>query len=452
MQVQKVRVLAASVRKFLHRNAEGRIANLLANVRPADIANLLTELTDREQVAIVPILLRNRGNETVAETLSDLEVEVAAYILQQLSSPEISGILQESESDDAANFIAALPEELADQVLRLMGAKESKEVRGLLEHEKDTAGRIMTPNVFALNESLSVSEAIQTIQTGTDLEMVFYLYVIDDRGHLVGVVSLRQLLMVPPSTPLKKVMTTDVISVKTETDQEEVARQVALYDLLALPVVDHENKLVGMVTVDDVIDVIQEEAAEDILHLAGVDTDDRVFASRWQSFKKRIPWLAVHLGTALIAANVVAYYEPLIGRFSFLAIFLPIVAGMGGSAGIQTLTITVRGLALGDVSWANSRTVIGKELLLGLANGLVIGTLAGVVAYLWIGRPELGLILGFAMVINMFVAGFLGTSIPLLLRKLKVDPAIASSMLLTAVTDALGFFSFLALSFRFLVT
>ena len=449
MQIQKARVLAGSARRLLHRNARGHLANMLTKLRSPDVANLLRELSDRDQKALFAILMQEEL-ALAAETLNNLEPEHATLLLQPLSSQEISQILQEMDSDDAAAFISALPEELAEEVLDLMRGKQSKEVQGLLRYEEETAGRIMTPNVFALDEDVTVSEAINAVQAGTDLEMVFYIYVVDDRHHLVGVVSLRQLLVVPPSTPLKKMMSTDLLSVTTETDQEEVARQVALYDLLAIPVVDHQNRLVGMITVDDVIDVIQEEATEDILHLAGVNTDDHVYTSRWQSYKKRIPWLAVNLATLMVAAKVVDIYEATIAAWPFLAIFLPVVAGLGGNAGTQALALTVRGLALGEISWSSSRSAVFKELVLGLGNGITIGLLAGVAGFFWIGNWKLGLILGAALIINLFVAGIIGSAIPLILTRLRIDPAVASSMLLTTITDAVGFFAFLAMAFRFL--
>ena len=276
--------------------------------------------------------------------------------------------------------------------------------------------------------------------------MVFYLYVVDDRNHLVGVVSLRQLLMGPPSTPLKKIMTTDVISVITSTDQEEVAQQVALYDLLAIPVVDEENKLVGVITVDDIIDVIKEEATEDIFHLAGVDADDHVYTPPITSVRKRLPWLLLNLATAFLAATVVAFYEPTIRAFTFLAVFLPVVASLGGSSGTQTLTVIVRGLALGEVNWGRGKSILFKELIVGLSNGVAIGVVAGAVAYFWNGNFVLGLVLGGAMVPTLFVAGLLGTFIPLVLKKINIDPAIASSVFVTTLTDAVGFLSFLGLA------
>ncbi len=445
MQIEKAKVMAGSVRKLLRRGAYGHIVNLLGKLRPADISHILFELNDRDKVSVFTVLMKH-DRELAAESLSDLGVEKGISILTALSPSELAKVLQELETDDRAVFVAALPEQIAEEVLERMRVEQSLEVQGLLQYEEETAGRIMTPNVFALAEDLSVAEAIHTIQTIQDLEMVFYLYVVDDRGHLVGVVSLRQLLMVPPSTPLKKVMTTDVIGVRTDTDQEEVARLVALYDLLAIPVVDDENKLVGMITVDDVIDVIKDEATEDILHLAGVEADDHIHTNARTSVRKRLPWLAINLATALLAATVVGIYEPTIAQFSYLAIFLPVVAGMGGNSGTQTLTVMVRGLALGEVSWENTRSAMRKEVLVGLTNGVCLGLTAGAVAYFWKGNALLGLALGAAMIINMFVAGVTGTFVPLFLKKANIDPAIASGIILTTFTDVFGFFSFLGLA------
>jgi magnesium transporter len=275
--------------------------------------------------------------------------------------------------------------------------------------------------------------------------MVFYLYVIDVRRHLVGVVSLRRLLLVPPSTPLKRIMTTDLISARVDMDQEEVARLVASYNLLAIPVVDEENKLVGVITVDDVIDVIKDEATEDVYRLAGVTGDDRVFTRPYESLRKRLPWLQVNLVTAFIAASVVALFEGTIGRWSALAVFMPVVAGMGGNAATQTLTVIVRGIALGELTWANTRKALLKEAAVGVANGIGCGLVAGLVVWIWKGSPALGVIIGAAMIINMFVAATAGTLIPLALRAMKVDPALASSVFITTLTDVFGFLSFLGL-------
>jgi magnesium transporter len=276
--------------------------------------------------------------------------------------------------------------------------------------------------------------------------MVFYLYVVDVRRHLVGVTSLRRLLLVSPETPLKRIMTAELTSVRVDTDQEEVARLVASYNLLAVPVVDEENKLVGIITVDDVIDVIKDEATEDIYRLAGVAGDERVFTPAPESLRKRLPWLGINLGTAFLAAGVVGLFTRTIDALPILAVFMPIVAGMGGNAATQTLTVIVRGIALGELTWGNSRKALLKEAAVGIGNGVVLGLIAAVVAWATRGDPVLGLVLGAAMVINMFVAATAGVLIPLGLRAANVDPALASSVFITTMTDVFGFFSFLGLA------
>jgi magnesium transporter len=280
--------------------------------------------------------------------------------------------------------------------------------------------------------------------------MVFYLYVVDARRHLVGVTSLRRLLLVSPETPLKRIMTPEVTSVRVDTDQEEVARQVASYNLLAVPVVDEENKLVGIVTVDDVIDVIKDEAAEDLLRLAGVSGDEKIATPAGESLRKRLPWLGINLGTAFLAASVVAAFEGTIQQVTALAIFMPIVAGMGGNAATQTLTVVVRALALGELSWSSARKALLKESIVGIGNGLVLGMVAAGVAWIFKGEPMLGLLLGMAMIVNMFVAATAGTLVPLGLKALKIDPALASSVFITTFTDVAGFASFLGLATVFL--
>jgi magnesium transporter len=280
--------------------------------------------------------------------------------------------------------------------------------------------------------------------------MVFYLYVVDGRRHLVGVTSLRRLLLVAPETPLKRIMTPDVFSVRVDTDQEEAARLVASYNLLAIPVVDEENKLAGVITVDDVIDVLKDEATEDLYRLAGVSGDERVETPAWEALKKRLPWLGVNLGTAFLAASVVAAFEHTISQATALAVFMPIVAGMGGNAGTQTLTVIVRGLALGELSWANARRTLFKEAAIGLGNGVALGVVAALVAWATKGNPVLGLLLGMAMICNMLVASTAGTLVPLGLKAMKVDPALASSVFITTFTDVVGFASFLGLATIFL--
>jgi magnesium transporter len=446
---RRIDVVLDSVKRLLRIGAAANLLNLLQKQHPADLAQVLGDLQNNERQAVFSILVE-RNPRLAMETISEMGPEPGALLLTNRSAEEIAKLLQEIPSDDAAALIDYLPEELSREVLELMRRRESGQVESLLEYGEQTAGRIMNPQVFALSEDLTVGEAITALQSARDVEMVFYLYVVDGRRHLVGVTSLRRLLLVSPETPLKRIMTPDVISVRVDTDQEEVARQVASYNLLAVPVVDEENKLVGVITVDDVIDVIKDEATEDLLRLAGVSGDERVAAPASEALRKRLPWLAVNLATAFVAASVVALFEGTISRATALAVFMPIVAGMGGNAATQTLTVIVRGLALGELGWSNARKALMKEAAVGLGNGVVLGVIAAGVAWVAKGDPMLGLLLGMAMVLNMFVAATAGTLVPLGLKALKVDPALASSVFITTFTDVVGFAAFLGLATIFL--
>ena len=446
---RRIDLVLDSVKRLLRIGATANLLNLLQKQHPADLAQILGELADKDR-EVAFSLLADRNGRLAMETISELGPEKGAALLATRSAEEIAKLAQEIESDDAAALIDYLPEELSAAVLDLMRPRESGVVENLLEYDEQTAGRIMNPSVFALNEDMTVGEAITEIQNNRDVEMVFYLYVVDDRKHLVGVVSLRRLLLVSPETPLKRIMTADLISARVDMDQEEVARQVAAYNLLAIPVVDEENKLVGIITVDDVIDVIKDEATEDIYRLAGVAGDDRAFTPAIESFRKRLPWLGINLMTAFLATIVVAIFEPTIDQLAAVAIFMPVVAGMGGNAGTQTLTVIVRGIALGELTWSNSRKALMKEAAVGLGNGVVLGIIAALVAWVWRGNMTLGLVLGAAMIINMFVAATAGTLVPLGLRAANVDPALASSVFITTLTDIAGFFAYLGLATIFI--
>ena len=450
MPQRKLDVVLDSVKRLLRMGATSNLVNLLQKQHPADLAQLFSELPDKDRHSAFSLLV-DRNSRLAMEALSELGLEAGAALLADRSAEEIVKLTQELPSDDAAAIIDHLPEELAAAVLELIQKRPAgADVGELLDYPEQTAGRIMNPKVFALAEDMTAGEAITALQESRDVEMVFYLYVIDNRRHLVGVVSLRRLLLVPPTTPLKRIMTTDIISVRADMDQEEVARQVASYNLLAIPVVDEENKLVGVITVDDVIDVIKDEATEDVYRLAGVTGDDRVFIRPTESLRKRMPWLQVNLLTAFIAASVVALFETTISKVTALAVFMPVVAGMGGNAATQTLTVIVRGIALGELTWANSRKALLKEAAVGLGNGIACGLVAAAVVSIWKGDATLGIIIGAAMIINMFVAAVAGTMIPLSLRAMRIDPALASSVFITTLTDVFGFLSFLGLATLFL--
>jgi magnesium transporter len=446
---RRIDLVLDSVKRLLRIGASANLLNLLQKQHPADLAQIFSELPDKEREAAFS-LLAERNGRLAMEAISELGPETGATLLATRSAEEIAKLAQEIPSDDAAALIDYLPEDLSVAVLDLMRPKESGVVENLLEYAEQTAGRIMNPHVFALSEELTVGEAITELQTNRDVEMVFYLYVVDERRHLVGVVSLRRLLLVSPETPLKRIMTADLISARVDMDQEEVARQVASYNLLAIPVVDEENKLVGVITVDDVIDVIKDEATEDIYRLAGVAGDEKVFTSTKEVFRKRLPTLAIQLVTLFAAAAVIAVFEPTIGKVTALAVFMPIVAGMGATAATQTLTVMVRGLALGELTWSNSRKALLKEVALGVGNGVLLGVVAAIVTWAAKGDPVLGLLLGLAMIINLFVAAAAGTLVPIGLRAANLDPALSSSVVVTTMTDVLGFATFLGLATLFL--
>ncbi|MCG3159531.1 MAG: Magnesium transporter MgtE [Acidobacteria bacterium] len=447
-----------SVRRLMRGGSTARALNVLRKGRPADVAQVLHELTDLDRKAVFAALSRS-DTKLAAESLSELSLEEGVELLKTLEPERIAEVLQELPSDDATLFIAELPEDLRERLLDLMRIEASAEVQELLSFAEGTAGRIMTPDVFALKEDLTVAEAIAAIQDASrDVELVYYLYIVDDRNHLVGVSSLRQLLLVPPTTPLKKIMSTDVISVRTDTDQEEVAQIVARYDLLGVPVVDEENKLAGIITVDDVLDVIREEATEDIYALAGVRSEDSVLGPPLRSVRLRLPWLLVNLGTAVLAASVVHAFEATIEKVVVLAALQSIVAGMGGNAAAQTLAVIVRGLALGEVTWENGRRVLYKEVLVGVINGLANGLVAAAIVWIWFGFSSkmilIGAIIAAALVINLIIAAVAGTVIPLTFKRLNADPALASTVFVTTCTDVGGFLSFLGLAtllLRFLI-
>lgn len=435
----------AVVRKLLRLGARSNLARMFNKAHPVDGARLLSLLGDAERGRAFSILLEECEKPHLAAVMAEMDASEALVLLEALDPEQIASLLSEMQADDATSLASRLPEPLAASVLALMEAQQAAGVRELLEHEERTAGRIMTPNYFALEEEVTVSEAITALQRRSEeFEMIFYLYVVDKRDHLVGVVSLRKLLTTAPSTQLQRVMVTAVISVKVDTDQEEVANLVSEYNLLAIPVVDAEDRLVGIVTVDDVLEVVQEEAAEDLLGLAGVAAEERVTTRPARSLRLRAPWLFVNLATAFLAASVVRQFESEIGRLPALAVLMPIVAGMGGNAATQTLAVIIRGLALGELAGV-SRVVL-NQLMVGLGNGLMIGLVCAAAVSTVYSDVSLGVVLALAMVINMVIAGIAGTLIPVVLRRMRIDPAVASSVFVTACTDVAGFFSFLGLA------
>lgn len=449
MRVQSLRIVISSTRRFINMGALTRLWNLVKNFHAADISSLMSHLTFRERLILFNILFEKEKEKT-GEVLSELEPEDAALILQELQLNQITELFQIIPSDDAASILDLLPEDLKESILAAMEDKPSEDVKELLHYEEETAGRIMSPNFYALDENTNVSDAITAMQLEGDVESAFYLYVIDDKNRLVGIVSLRQVLFARPNTRLKDIMAKDVISVHPETDQEKVARHVADYNLVAIPVVDSESTLIGVVTVDDVIDVIEDEATEDMYKMASLDTRDRIQDSPFKSIKKRIPFLIFSLLTASLAPVVVNYFEGTIEQFVKLVVFLPLVMALGGVAGNQTIAIIIREIAIGQAEWVGARKALFKEILVGIGNGIIIGAILGGFSYVLLKNPYLGLILGLTIIINLFIAALVGTLIPLVLKLLRLDPALGSVNLLTMCTDSIGALTFLGLGTLFL--
>jgi magnesium transporter len=449
MRTQPLRILTRSARKFINMGALSRLWNLVKNFYAADISSLMNHLVLREKLILFNVLLE-KDKEKTGEVLRALNPKDAALILNELQLKQISDLFQIIPSDDVAPILDLLPDDMKESILAAMEKKPSEDVKELLLYEEETAGRIMSPDFYALDQNTNVSDAITAMQLEGDVESAFYLYAVDDQNHLMGVVSIRQLLFARPNRPLKDIMTRDVISVHPETDQEVVARNVADYNFVAIPVVDSENKLIGVVTVDDVIDVINKEATEDIYKMASLDTTDRIQDSPLKSIKKRLPFLLFSLLTASLAPFVVHYFQSTIKEFVTLAVLMPLVAALGGIAGNQTIAIIVREIAIGQAAWITARKALFKEMLVGIGNGIIIGSILAALSYLLIKNPYLGLILGLAIIANLFVAALLGTLIPLFLKLLRLDPALGSVNLLTMCTDTVGFLSFLGLGTLFL--
>jgi magnesium transporter len=349
------------------------------------------------------------------------------------------------EPDEAADLLGDIAPDQAADVLAAI--EQPEEIRPLLIHADETAGGLMTSARITLHREMTVEQAVAHLRTvAPETEDIYYLFVLDRDVRLVGVVSLRQLIVAPPHTRVETIMDPDVIQVWAGADQEQAARLMARYDLLALPVVDEHDHLLGLITHDDLVDVLEEEATEDIYRLGGVPEEFPPDVPIPAALRTRLPWLVLNLGTALASATILSLFEGTIARVAALAAFFPIVAGVSGSAGTQTLTVTVRGLATGELSPQDGLRALGREVLIGLANGIAVGGLIALIALMWKGTPMLGGIVGLATLLNMVGAGVAGALVPVVMQILRLDPALASPILVTTITDAFGYFIYLGLA------
>jgi magnesium transporter len=414
---------------------------IIEALHPVDQADVVTELDGSEQVA----LLTQLDPSESADVLEEMDDEDAAALAGLLSPSDLADILDEMEADEAADVLGDLSSEQAAEALRQM--EEPQEVMQLLRYPDDTAGGLMTPTAITLNPGWTAERAISELrQVGPHTDSGYYLFVTDENDLLLGVVGLRELVSSHSETLVRDLMVQDVITVSVTTDQEDCARILSRYGFLALPVVDEIGRLVGVITADDLIEVTEEEATEDMYRMVGITGEERVFGPVHLSVLKRLPWLVINIVTLLIAITVVDAFEPVIASMVALAIFLPLVSGEGGNAGSQTSTVIVRGIALGEVGERNGLRVLNREVAVAFINGAILGLGTGLVVYVWKGEWVLSLAIALAMVLNFLTAATAGVLVPLGLKKANVDPALASAAFITGFTDTFGFLFFLGIA------
>lgn len=430
------------LRKFLLHAPQASIIKYVESIHPVDILDVLRDYPeDKEDI------LYRLPEGLIADIIDEADDEEKYSILMEFSENKQKNIVEEMSSDELTDLLGMLDEEKANKILEKMTDEDARKVRQLLSYDPDTAAGIMATEFVALKENMTVEETLKYLQKyGEENENIYDLYVVDNFDKLKGVISLKELVTKNFNTRISDVIHTKIEGIPYNTDQEEVGHRFEKYGYLTMPVVDNSNRLLGVVTFDDVMQILRDETTEDIHRLGGVDEGEKVDGSLKDSVKSRLPWLIVNLVTAILAAAVVGMFEGTIQAVVSLATFMPIVTGMGGNAGTQTLTIIVRGLALGELNFKNMKKVFFKEIGVGVVTGVVIGFIIGVLGYIWEGNFMFGIIISVAMLLNTIVATITGYLVPVVLKKFKVDPALASSIFVTTFTDVLGFFFFLGLA------
>ena len=436
-----VEATSEKVEDLLRGEALEEAVGLIASIHPADQAELFTRL----EPDLRPSFLALLSSEGMAHLLEHLEPEERQEVVEEMPRASLARVLDRIDNDVAADILRELPPSEAARVISTMTT--AGDVAPLLEHADESAGGLMTRGFVALHGDMTAQDAINYMRLiRPNVEEAYYLYVMDAANRLQGVVSLRELVVAAPDTPLREVMESDVISVGPETDQEEVARLVQHYRLRALPVVDEERHLLGIATMDDAMDVVSEEATEDMYRMAGVGVDERAFSPLLESAKRRLPWLAFNMAWAFLAIAVVNAFKPTIARLAALAVIMPMIAGQGNNAGVQTATIVVRSMALGEVQLRDIFRLLRKEVLMGMIKGATFGPVLGVVAWLWMDNATLGFIAGLSLFLNMIIAGLGGVLLPMTFRRLGMDPATVAGVFDTVLTDIMGFLIFLGLA------
>lgn len=415
---------------------------LVGDLHDADVADLL-ELLEPENR---PLLVERLGKDFNAGVLPELDEAVRDQIIEAMPNAQIAEAVRELESDDAVYLLEDLDEAEQSDILSQVPATERAQIERSLEYPEDSAGRLMQTDFIAVPPYWSVGRTIDFMRDTEDLPDVFSeVFVVDPTFHLLGTVSLNRLLRAKRPVVMDTLMEDRERSVMADLDQEEVARQFERYDLMSAPVLDENERLVGIVTHDDVMEVIQEEADEDIKRMGGVG-DESLADSVMRVTQRRFLWLLINLATAIIASIIIGMFDATIQQMVALAVLMPIVASMGGNAATQTMTVAVRALSTKDLGLVNARRIITRETIVGLVNGILFAVIVGLVSVFWFGSTPLALVIAAAMIINMLAAGLAGILIPIALDRMDVDPAIASSVFVTTVTDVVGFFSFLGLA------
>ncbi len=425
-----------------------RACALMLDQHYSDAADVLERMDPDDRSHLVLAM----GKTLDPEILPALDEEVQDQVLNVMGVAGVAAALEALDSDDAVSIVEQLDDDDRRRVIQALPAEDRAAIELAFSYPEYSAGRMMQRELIALPEFWTVNDAINYLRTTEDdLPETFYeVFLVDLMHHPIGRVSTGDLLRAKPDQALRDIMDDELHPIPADMDQEEVAQSFRDRDWVTAMVVDDDGRLLGRITVDDIVDVIDEEAEDDMLRLGGV-ADSDIFSAVWGTIKSRFTWLFINLGTAMLAATVIGLFEDTIEQVVALAVLMPVVAGMGGNAGTQTLTVTVRALAMKELTMSNARRVIGKELVVGLSNGLFFAVMAGAVAYLWFQTWTIGIVLAAAMVINLVVAALAGIMIPLTLDRLRIDPAVSSGVFLTTVTDIIGFFSFLGLATLFLL-
>jgi magnesium transporter len=440
--------LLDNIRNMIQEQAYSDMERLIEELHPADLADLVEHLESDEMLAVFTRLTPERAGEVLKEVSAPIQGKIA----HELDDQTITQILNELNSDDATDIFSYLPRERTQKIIGLVQPDVSEELQKLLGYETDTAGGIMALEFVFVNANSDIRGAIESIrEKREDVEKLYYVWVVDDDGKLVGVVSMKDLLLEPIDTKIQDIMNSDVISVDADIDQEEVARIIKQYDLTHVPVVNGQHKLIGRITNDDIIDVIEEEASEDISLMAGVLDQEIAEESALKISRARLPWLLLGLFGGLISAIVINHFHGSLEKILALSFFIPVIMAMGGNTGTQAATVVIRGLATGDISIVHTGKRLLTELWVALINGILCGILLGLVVAFWLSDPKLGLGVGVSLITVILFSGSFGAFVPLLLRKLNIDPALAAGPFITTSNDILGLLIYLSIITRFLM-